>query len=828
MLARRMSRTFFASMEAKLAVAVIAALLFALALVLAAGPATARCGVDDLDCGPPEPEDPPPTFPTNGNFEWSMENRFGRDDDRDGVTDYHWDQATATYAQSYVNPTAFKVNFDGCPSQEEYDRSETSNSANSYTWDFGDGTTRTVQNCRPSHTYKREAAYTAKLTYRDPSTNAEVSSEEQITVQDHLIVSLGDSYGAGEGAVDRPIPTRYGWGEFEGEDRYGYWPTGEAKWVDKRCHRYANAGAAQAARSLEYADPHSSVTFISFACSGATVNRPTELALGLGGKVPQGSGMLGPYRGIDPPPGPADDPQMIYPENWLPPQVDALARTLAGCAPTDGTCVNRQGRKIDSLVLSGGGNDVYFADILQSCMLEDKCGERDDVRAMVNNGLGELPNRYTALSNAIHNPSPTGRPALDVSKVYLTQYPDPTKDDDGSTCDSILGDIIWTKSINREESDWARANVINPLNQTMANAAAQADAASADTSWAYVDGISSQFARHGYCADSRWIVQPMDSRRMQGPYRVLPFEEWEHTDVLASQKGMMHPNAEGYRAYSNSLVPLLRSQLDQIPVESLGPLPAFSSSASVPGAQSRWGENGWITSAYNTTNIAYLNEAVVTVAVEDPDDIASGAVVINGVNPCTNTSAVECSVVDVSAQRKEWRFRFREDGIHRLEFVAQGTDGQSATYSHEVRVDLNDPEATAEAARPPDVNGKYTSPVDVTLRGADQPGGSGVFKVRYTIADGPVQELASGDKVTLQPDETRLRYWAVDHAGRKGGIRDFIARDRIAFSSAREGDAYPQIWASDTDGAFPARITHTGLSNYSPSFSPDGKTRSTS
>ncbi|MGH3088628.1 MAG: hypothetical protein ACRDSJ_15090 [Rubrobacteraceae bacterium] len=41
-------------------------------------------------------------------------------------------------------------------------------------------------------------------------------------------------------------------------------------------------------------------------------------------------------------------------------QVDALARTLAGCAPTDGACENgdRPGHHIDSLVISGGGNDA--------------------------------------------------------------------------------------------------------------------------------------------------------------------------------------------------------------------------------------------------------------------------------------------------------------------------------------------------------------------------------------------------------------------------------------------------------------------------------------
>lgn len=830
MVAVRVKRLFEVR-EAKVFVAVTVAVLLALALALTAGPAAARCGIDDADCGPPEPEPLPPTFPANGEFEWSMENRFGRDDDRDGVTDYHWDEATATYDQSYVNPTEFKVNFDGCPTQEESDSAGTSNS-NSYTWDFGDGTTRTLQNCRPSHDYTREGTFTAKLTYRDPSTNAEVGSEKQVKVQDYLIVSLGDSYGSGEGAVDRPIPTRIGWGGAD-NNKFGTWATGEAKWVDKRCHRSANAGAAQAARTLEYADPQSSVTFVSFACSGATINRETEVTIGLRNH-PQGSGVLGPYRGIDVPWQPINhpDPFTLDPANWLPPQLDALSRTLAGCAPTDTTCENgdRPGRNVDSLVISGGGNDAYFADIVMKCMLESDCNQREDVGSLVTDGLGGLPARYDALATAVHNRNPAGRPPLDVSKVYLTQYPDPTTGDDSLTCGSMLGDIVWTKSITRPESLWARSQVINPLNQTMADAAARADAASADTDWAYVDDISQQFVGHGYCANARWIAQPMDSRRTQGPYFVQPFEDWELTNILADQKGMMHPNASGYRAYSNSLVPLLRSQLDQVPVSSLGPLPAFSAAASMPGATSKWGDNGWIVGT-DGAGSAELNEASVTVAVDDPSGMASGAVVINGVNPCGTTNAVQCSVTDISLQRKEWRFRFRQDGIYRLEFVAQGQDGQSSTYVYEARVDLNDPEATAEAARPPDENGRYTSPVDVTLRGTDPPGGSGVYKIEYTIGDGPVQEIAAGDKVTLQPNETRLRYWSVDHAGRKSAVRDFIARDRIAFFSNRDvpdpndpaNAERGHVWATDTDGSFPTRITNSDAGDRTPAFSPDGK-----
>ena len=42
-----------------------------------------------------------------------------------------------------------------------------------------------------------------------------------------------------------------------------------ATWQDRRCHRSARAGIAQAALELEQLDPHTSVTFVHLACSGA-------------------------------------------------------------------------------------------------------------------------------------------------------------------------------------------------------------------------------------------------------------------------------------------------------------------------------------------------------------------------------------------------------------------------------------------------------------------------------------------------------------------------------------------------------------------------------
>jgi hypothetical protein len=218
----------------------------------------------------------------------------------------------------------------------------------------------------------------------------------------------------------------------------------------------------------------------------------------------------------------------------------------------------------------------------------------------------------------------------------------------------------------------------------------------------------------------------------------------------------------GYRAYADSLLPHL-NPLIGLPADD--PLPKFQSGLTAADGTSTQGANGWLTGSDASTG-----RAVLAVSVDDPSEVAAAAATINDNTACpTNTAgAAECSVVDVSAQRKEWHFRFHEDGIYRLEFSVQGGDGQTGTYAHDVSVDLHDPEAFAEPSRPPDANGWYTAPVDVILGGEDPGGGSGVQKMEYTLNDGPVQELVPGEKVTVDAKgTTNLRYQAVDGAGRR-------------------------------------------------------------
>lgn len=236
----------------------------------------------------------------------------------------------------------------------------------------------------------------------------------------------------------------------------------------------------------------------------------------------------------------------------------------------------------------------------------------------------------------------------------------------------------------------------------------------------------------------------------------------------ANTAGKAHPNRKGYGEYADILVEDHLNPLIGLPVGN--PLPKFQSGLTAADGTSTQGANGWLTGSD-----ASPDRAVLGVSVEDPSEIAAAAATINDNISCpTNTAgAAECAVVDVSAQRKEWHFRFNEDGIYSLEFTAQGGDGQTASYAHNAWVDLHDPEAIAEPSRPPDANGWYTSPVEVMLGGEDPAGGSGVQKMEYALNDGPVQELVPGEKVTVDAKGTsNLRYQSVDGAGRKSPMQE--------------------------------------------------------
>src|SRR5262249_5125327 len=80
------------------------------------------------------------------------------------------------------------------------------------------------------------------------------SAGERVEVRDLLVVALGDSLTSGEGNPDADAT-----------------PFALPRWQNGACHRSLKSGAALAALELERRDPHTSVTFVTLACSGASI-----------------------------------------------------------------------------------------------------------------------------------------------------------------------------------------------------------------------------------------------------------------------------------------------------------------------------------------------------------------------------------------------------------------------------------------------------------------------------------------------------------------------------------------------------------------------------
>jgi hypothetical protein len=422
-------------------------------------------------------------------FDWDMGNRFGNDRNGDGLIDYD-------YSDEYINPpNGFAVHFDGCFSRGIESR------ISSYQWRIeGNGilVERTETYC-----YMRQPVslplgnYSVTLTVTTAG-GLSNNSTKTVPVKDILIVSIGDSYASGEGNPDKP--QRFSWwgGVSEGP-----------KWEDRICHRSANAGPAKAALELERSDHRTSVTFLSYACSGATIN----------------SGLIGRDEGIEPQgidrnnDGLYDDYIRLDPQTWQ------VARDICRATTnmSDPVCLN-DGRTIDYLLISVGGEDIGFTEIIFKCALDIDCYNDPVFVSNIAARFVSLPNLYFELAHHIQT-------RFKASNILITEYPDPTHDERGNYCTTMLG------AMNYLSIRWAYENIITRLNQ-------EVHAAAERHNWTYVGGIASDSKTHGYCAgDQRWFRTISDSRVIQGPF-CCPWES----------KGTMHPNIEGHLNYKNHIL----------------------------------------------------------------------------------------------------------------------------------------------------------------------------------------------------------------------------------------------------------------------------------
>lgn len=489
-------------------------------------------------------------------FGTSMPARFGGDADADGLIDL---PNTTRYVQNWgsagcdgCGPARFRLRLDASASRASWQGSPVP--IVDYRWRIAgpDGSLLTRRSAQPvigvdlpEGTYRVTLDVSAALGWA----TATARVEREVVVEDFLIVALGDSYASGEGNPEVPR------GAEGGEARWADSPDPDAEAAHAAAHRSSVSWPALAAVAWEEADAASSVTFVSLATTGAQVRRGI-----LEGEQPGEPGQL------------------------------ALLADLI------------RARRIDALMISIGGNDIGFVQVVRGLVdadpqMDPVCYDidisnvwesaRDGVwsrgstlrlglpwglgcRATEGSGsrsvagLDGLPAELDALAGALSD--------LAVGEVYLMEYPDPTGWADGEAgCEEIAGDItspFGFHEIDRGEQQAGWQMVLAPLNRTLAEAAAH-------HGWDWVDGVALAFADgHGYCGSEPayaragqailprlrfslfpedWYGDPRSSAGAE--LAVAPGVAWFRTaaqskvlqgpDVLWETMGTLHPNELG-------------------------------------------------------------------------------------------------------------------------------------------------------------------------------------------------------------------------------------------------------------------------------------------
>ena len=516
-----------------------------------------------------------------------------------------------------------------------------------YAWRVDGESVGSTTECRFVHRFPDEGVYQVELRLTDV-TGDTANVRRRVTVQDWLIVGLGDSFASGEGNPDRradlsrlesfgeflddvadlleaieqleeDLKTRDSdgvvrrnliddlereWDELREKAARTYlaslpvwtetapaWGTPEPDFTEialegaipgdaVRCHRSMVSGQARAALAIERADPRTSVTLVHLACSGARIDR------GLIGSD-NGQDIIGLLAPL------ADDVLGI--------DYGAIRKRLDRLGDVPGQIDNARqvvrGREIDAIVVSIGGNDIRFSDLLTECVVGEPChdpfgprpGRRFErvladtierlcspatwIDVLTGSSLSDTPGLFPASDECLDEYGDTGRPAgraaeqfdraidqlparwraldekiaatfpgLDRARIYLTEYPDLTRDDDAVYCgwtpDLADADDRFEQlpGITRPEWTWADLTVQSSLRDSIETAAALYQ-------WQFVTRtgngaatIASASREHGYCARANWIVQLPES-------------------VVAQQQflGAIHPNANGHDNYHDAI-----------------------------------------------------------------------------------------------------------------------------------------------------------------------------------------------------------------------------------------------------------------------------------
>ena len=368
---------------------------------------------------------------------------------------------------------------------------------------FLDGNEQDAKGCRDALIETTLGSHTLKV---DTVKSGQILStaETSIDVRDVLIVALGDSSASGEG-VPHLFYFESAAGGF-GNDAKQTSPV----WWEQRCHRSLFSPAAIAAAELAGAEPQLSVTFVSFACSGADLG--TE-------------GMLAPYLGRE------TVRQVhawdihstnIFSSPNIEPQVMSVTKALCGSDfnATNGGCDSPH--RPDYVIISIGVNDLGFGDIVRTLLgsCDAACLKRQ--AETIDEKLDVLPDRLINLRKAMAPWSPR--------HVLLSGgNTDRTRQSIGNNRYQYCADTFsfqrnlgfpiapaFGYALNKVEIWIAYEHVVVPLNDKLQLYAG-------NNEWRFLDETQPRFLGHGYCSKtSSWFNSyRIRTRAGQYPLRTL-------------------------------------------------------------------------------------------------------------------------------------------------------------------------------------------------------------------------------------------------------------------------------------------------------------------
>ncbi|WP_186178565.1 GDSL-type esterase/lipase family protein [Burkholderia gladioli] len=363
---------------------------------------------------------------------------------------------------------------------------------------------------------------------------------KSIHIGDLLILGLGDSFSAGQGVpnVMKDFTVRY-----DNDDRLQAGKVVPAQWTDTECRRSLYSWQSLAAMKLSEENSHQSVTFLSFACSGAVTGYNENF-------------------------GDADERKKVD-SNSVKLQIGQAAHALCLDDNKDAACKNGA-RAPDVILMTVGGNDLGFVPTIMDAIKSTICSVNPNNPQDFRPSSSKLKERISAMQDPDKLQKAFDQMKQDIDrrlrprKVLIAGYLNPViaavftnraGEDDPAYCIYTTDkrhDVngrplrpffrfqIPVFEAKQREMICLHDHYVRPLNARLQELAST-------NGWEYIpvqDGKTKATVVPGYCVAG------------DGP-RAAHFNTVEDAQGRSGTDGAMHPNLRGYIAYRDDALPVL-------------------------------------------------------------------------------------------------------------------------------------------------------------------------------------------------------------------------------------------------------------------------------